>query len=50
MTLILLIAPIRTKSAARDRKHANVDGNGIAPRAARPIAAPTITCSAMKFW
>jgi hypothetical protein len=36
------------KSLARVRKHANVDGNGIAPRAARPIAAPTIACSAMK--
>jgi hypothetical protein len=47
--LTLLIAAIRTKSAARERKHANVDGNGIAPRAASPIAAPTITCSAMKF-
>ena len=46
----LLIAAMRTKSAARDRKQANVDGNGIAPRAASPIAAPTITCSAMKLW
>ena len=41
---------IRMKSAARVRKQANVDGNGIAPRAARPIAAPTIACSAMKNW
>ena len=35
---------------ARVRNAANVDGNGIAPRAASPIAAPIITCSAMKFW
>ena len=48
LTLTLLIAAIRMKSAARVRKHAKVEGNGIAPRAARPIAAPTITCSAMK--
>ena len=46
---VLLIAAILMKSAARVRKHANVDGNGIAPRLASPIAAPTITCSAMKF-
>jgi hypothetical protein len=45
----LLMAAMRTKSAARDRKHAKVDGNGMAPRAASPIAAPTITCSAMKL-
>ena len=38
---------MRMKSLARSRKHANVDGNGIAPRAASPIAAPIITCSAM---
>ena len=41
---------IRMKSAARLRKHANVDGNGIAPREASPMAAPTIACSAMKNW
>ena len=40
---------MRMKSLARSRKHANVDGNGIAPRLARPIAAPIITCSAMKI-
>ena len=45
----LLIAAMRMKSAARVRKQANVEGNGIAPRAARPMAAPIITCSAMKF-
>ena len=50
LMLTLLIAAMRMKSAARVRKQANVDGNGIAPRAASPIAAPTITCSAMKFW
>jgi hypothetical protein len=50
LTLTLLIADMRMKSAARVRKHANVEGNGIAPRAARPIAAPTITCSAMNDW
>ena len=43
----LLIAAMRMKSYARVRKQAKVDGNGIAPRAAKPIAAPTITCSAM---
>jgi hypothetical protein len=31
----LLIAAMRMKSAARVRKHANVEGNGIAPRAAQ---------------
>ena len=41
---------MRTKSAARVKKAANVAANGIAPRAARPIAMPTITCSAMKAW
>src|SRR4029453_13338254 len=41
---------MRMKSDARVRKHANVDANAIAPRAARPIAVPTMTCSAMKFW
>jgi len=30
---------MRMKSQARDRKHANVDGNGIAPRAREAIAA-----------
>ena len=34
---------------ARDRKAPNVDGNGIAPLAASPIAAPIITCSAMNI-
>ena len=46
-TFELLIAAMRMKSYARDRKHANVDGNGIAPRAERPIAAPIMACSAM---
>ncbi len=46
-TATWLMAAMRMKSAARDRKQANVDGNGIAPRAAKPMAAPTITCSAM---
>ena len=45
-----LIAAMRMKSPARVRNAANVDGNGIAPRAARPIAAPIIACSAMKHW
>ena len=40
---------MRMKSAARLRKQANVDGNGIAPRAASPMAAPTMTCSAMNI-
>ena len=39
-TLTLLIAAMRMKSAARVRNAANVDGNGIAPRAASPIADP----------
>ena len=47
-TFNLLIASMRMKSAARVRKAANVAGNGIAPRAAMPIAAPSIACSAMK--
>src|SRR5258706_199185 len=34
----LLIAAMRMKSAARDRKHANVEGNGMAPRAVLPSA------------
>ena len=41
---------MRMKSLARSRKHANVDGNGMAPRLARPIATPTIACSAMNVW
>ena len=45
-----LMAAIRMKSAARDRNAAKVDGNGMAPRLASPIAAPIITCSAMKHW
>ena len=40
---------MRMKSAARVRKQANVEGNGIAPRADNPIAAPAMTCSAMKL-
>ena len=48
-TLALLMPAIRMKSEARVRKHANVDGNGMAPRLASPIAAPTITCSAMNI-
>ena len=44
------IPAIRMKSEARVRKQANVDGNGIAPRLASPIAAPTITCSAIYVW
>ena len=48
LTFRPLIAAMRMKSAARDRKVANVDGNGSAPRLANPIAAPIITCSAMK--
>ena len=50
LMLTPLIAAMRMKSAARVRNAANVDGNGTAPRAASPIAAPTITCSAMKHW
>ena len=48
LTLTPLIAAMRMKSAARERKVAKVDGNGMAPRLASPIAAPIITCSAMK--
>ena len=50
LTLRPLIAAMRMKSAARERNAAKVEGNGIAPRLARPIAAPIITCSAMKLW
>jgi hypothetical protein len=35
----LLMAAIRMKSAARERKHANVDGNGIAPLRFARVAA-----------
>ncbi len=48
LTRELLMPAMRMKSYARVRKQANVDGNGIAPRLASPMAAPTITCSAMK--
>ena len=44
------MAAMRMKSAARERNVAKVDGNGSAPRLASPIAAPIITCSAMKHW
>ena len=49
LMLRLPIAAIRMKSYARVRNAANVDGNGMAPRAASPMAAPIITCSAMKL-
>ena len=47
---LMFICPmpaIRTKSDARVRKAANVEGNGMAPRLASPIAAPTMACSAI---
>jgi len=47
LTFILPMPAMRTKSEARVRKAANVDGNGMAPRLASPIAAPTIACSAI---
>ncbi len=50
LTLTWLMPAMRTKSAARVRNAANVAANGMAPRAARPIAIPTITCSAMNAW
>ena len=43
------IAPIRTKSYARDRNAANVDTNGVHPRTCIPIAAATSCCSAMNI-
>ena len=49
-TFTPLMAAMRMKSAARVRNAANVEGNGIAPRLASPIAAPIITCSAMNAW
>ena len=48
LTLRFEIPAMRMKSLARSRKHAKVDGNGIAPRLARPMAAPIMPCSAMK--
>ena len=50
LTLTPLMQAIRMKSYARVRKQAKLDGNGMAPRLAMPIAAPTMTCSAMKSW
>ena len=42
-----LIAAMRTKSYARERKAANVDANGRQPTAWSPTAAATSCCSAM---
>ena len=50
LTLLLPIAAMRMKSYARVRNAANVEGNGIAPLAASPIAAPIMVCSAMNAW
>ena len=47
MILLPLMPAILMKSDARVKKHAKLDGNGIAPRLASPMAAPTITCSAI---
>ena len=47
LTFIPPMPAMRTKSDARVRKAANVDGNGMAPRLASPIAAPISACSAM---
>ena len=43
------IAPMRTKSYARERNAANVDANGVQPRTCMPIAAATSCCSAMNI-
>jgi hypothetical protein len=42
-----LIAPIRIWSAARVQNAPNVAANAVFPSACRPVAAPTIVCSAM---
>ena len=43
------IAPMRTKSYARERNAANVDTNGVQPRTCIPTAAATSCCSAMNI-
>ena len=45
-----LIAPMRTKSAARDRNAPNVAANAVLPSACMPVWAPTTHCSAMYIW
>ena len=42
-----LIAAMRMKSYAREKKAANVEANGFQPRALNPTAAASICCSAM---
>jgi hypothetical protein len=42
-----LIAPIRIWSAARVQKAPNVAAKAVLPSACRPVAAPSIVCSAM---
>jgi hypothetical protein len=43
------MAAMRIKSYARVRNAAKVDANGRYPRAAIPVAAATICCSAMNI-
>ena len=51
LTLSIEIPAMRTKSLrALEESTRSVDGNGMAPRLASPIAAPTIACSAMNVW
>ena len=47
LTLLREMAAMRSWSAARVRKHANVEANGMNPCAPRPAAALTIVCSAI---
>ncbi len=44
------MAPMRTKSAARDRNAPNVAANAVLPSACMPVWAPTTHCSAMYIW
>ena len=45
--LSLLMAAMRMKSYARVTKHENKEATGTLPRAASPMAIPTMFCSAM---
>ena len=47
LILRLLMAAKRMKSYARVTKHENSAANGTLPRAASPMATPTMFCSAM---
>ena len=49
MSFACEIAPMRTKSYARERNAANVDTNGVQPRTCMPVAAATSCCSAMNI-